>query len=319
VTVWITGLLAALGVALVGLAAQSPDEVPKAGTSKRKMDIRAAGFRRSYLLHVPEGYDGSTPRPLVVVIHGAFSGAKEMEDRSGFSDLADRERFIAVYPNGIGLFGLLRHWNSGHCCAKALKDGIDDVGFVETVIDEVADRLNVDRGRVYLVGHSNGGMLAYRIAAERSDLVAAIAPVSATIGGKPSEDEPEWVIPEPQAPVPMIVMHGTADQHVPYDGSNGGKTRGKMSAISVRRSVDFWVRRNGCEPDPTVGQLRNGGVRQEMWTGCANDADVELLTLDGWDHDWPGPHFTAKLPEDDALYEFDAAGIIWEFLRRHRR
>jgi polyhydroxybutyrate depolymerase len=319
VTVLLAALVVALGVALVGLAAQRPDGVPPSGTSKRKMKIRAAGFRRTYLLHVPEGYDGTTVLPLVVVIHGAFSGAKEIEARTGFSRLADREGFIAVYPNGIGLFGLLRHWNSGHCCAKARKDGIDDVGFIETVIDEVAAGMEVDRDRIYLVGHSNGGMLAYRIAAERSDLVAAVAPVSATIGGKPSEKEPEWVIPEPLAPVPVIVIHGDADEHVPYDGGSGTQTKGGATAISVRRSVEFWVRANGCEPKDTIERHPDGAYSRETWTGCTSSADVELLTLHGWEHDWPGPYFTAKLSEDAAFHGFDAAEIIWDFFRQHSR
>jgi polyhydroxybutyrate depolymerase len=314
VTIWIASFV----ITLVGLAAQPPDDLPQPGTTKRKMEIRAAGFRRTYLLHVPEGYDG-TARPLVVVIHGAFSGAKEMEERSGFSRLADREGFITVYPNGIGFFGLLRHWNSGHCCGKARKDDIDDVGFIEAVIDEVAAGLEVDRERVYLVGHSNGGMLAYRIAAEKPDLVAAVAPVAATIGGKPSGKEPEWVIPEPLAPVPMIVVHGDADENVPYDGGTGGQTKGKMISIPVRRSIEFWVRANGCESDPAVEQVDSGGVTRETWAGCARASSVELLSLDGWGHDWPGPYFTTKLPEDSPLHGFDAAELIWEFLRQHRR
>jgi polyhydroxybutyrate depolymerase len=146
-------LLLGLGVAPVLASSRPESDLPSPGTYDQKTEIRAAGFRRSYRWHLPEGYDGRTPLPLVVAIHGAFSGAKAFERETGFSALADREGFIVAYPNGIGLFGLLRHWNSGHCCGKARKDDIDDVGFVATVIDQISERLLVDRGRIYVVGY----------------------------------------------------------------------------------------------------------------------------------------------------------------------
>src|ERR1700761_863930 len=167
------------------------------GTHKVLVDQRVSGVRRSYYVHVPAGDDGTTPLPVVVALHGAFSTAREFERESSFSALADRERFIVVYPQGIGLGDWFRHWNSGHCCGKARKKNIDDVGFVLATVDDVARRNPVDRARIYLVGFSNGGMLAYRIAAEHPDIVAAVAVVSGTIGGVPAASEPEWAIPQP--------------------------------------------------------------------------------------------------------------------------
>jgi polyhydroxybutyrate depolymerase len=314
------GLFLILGMVCAGWSVSMPKYgVPAPGTYRRKTDLRVGGFRRTYLLRVPEGYDGTVPLPMVVLIHGAFSSAQTLERQSGFSGLADREDFVAVYPNGIGLFGLLRHWNSGHCCGKARKDNIDDVGFVMSVIEEVSEQLYVDRRRVYLVGHSNGGMLAYRIAAERAGMVAAIAPVSATIGGRPSADEPEWMIPEPEAPVPMVILHGRADQHVPYDGGRGERSRGRSSTISVPRSVAFWVEQNGCTPNPRSDRYLKDRVVREVWDSCTDSADIVLYTLEGWGHVWPGPPFTNRLRADDPLRGFDAAEIIWDFLKRHRR
>jgi len=309
-----------LGLNSLGESAEkTAGQVPTPGTHKVKTDQRAAGFRRTYLLHLPEDYDAGAPLPLVVAIHGAFSGGKNLERRSGLSRLADRERFIVVYPNGIGLFGMLRHWNSGHCCGKARKDGIDDVGFVTSVIEEVSRRLRVDTTRIYLVGYSNGGMLAYRIAAEKSEMIAAFSAVAATIGGKPKPDKPEWVIPRPEIPVPVVVFHGHADQNVPYDEVGGEQDRDKATSISVTRSVAFWVERNGCDPDPTTLEEAAGRVVRQYWEGCDDGADVALYTLEGWKHDWPGTARTSKLDEDDPMYGFDAAEIIWDFLRRHRR
>ena len=130
-------------------------------TYKNKVDIRISGFRRTYLVHIPPDYNPQNPLPLVVVIHGAFDTAKGMEKFSGFSDLADREGFVVLYPNGMGILGFLQHWNAGHCCGKAANDNLDDVGFVAATIEDVSARLAIDRSRVYMVGFSNGGMLIY--------------------------------------------------------------------------------------------------------------------------------------------------------------
>lgn len=304
----------------VGNVVMADGEVSGPGTYKRKMDVRVGLTRRSYYVHVPRSYNGETPMPVVIALHGAFSKAKTLQRRTGFNTLADQEGFIVIYPQGIGLMGMLRHWNSGHCCGKALKDEIDDVGFVMSVVDDVASRLHIDRTRLYVTGFSNGGMLAHRIAAERAASIAAAAPVSATIGGRPAGDEPEWTIPAPAVPVPILMMHGTADEHVPYEGGQGPKSPGKPIPLSVSRSVEFWVKQNGCQPDPSSESERGGRVLRQDWKGCRSDAAVVLYTLKGWDHRWPGP-LDLDQPEadDEALRGFDAARIIWDFFKRYRK
>jgi polyhydroxybutyrate depolymerase len=161
--------LATVTAATFQAARAAPMDVSKPlqpGTHKVLVDQRVSGVRRSYYVHVPEGSDGTAPLPVVIALHGAFSTAREFERESGFSLLGDREKFLVVYPQGIGLGNLFRHWNSGHCCGKARKLNLDDVGFVLATVDDVARRNAVDRARLYVVGFSNGGMLAYRIAAE---------------------------------------------------------------------------------------------------------------------------------------------------------
>jgi len=123
-----------------------------------------------------------------------------MEEETGLSDLADREGFLVVYPNGITLFGWFQHWNAGHCCGRAMKDQVDDVGFISTVIEEVRRDFRVDPSRIYMVGYSNGGMLAYLFAAQEPETLAAVAVIGATIGSSPSPSQPEVRIPPARRP-----------------------------------------------------------------------------------------------------------------------
>jgi polyhydroxybutyrate depolymerase len=287
------------------------------GTFRVKMAEKAAGARRRYLVHIPRGYREGRPLPLVVVLHGAFSSGHEMETVTGLSELADRHGFLVAYPNGIGLLGLFQHWNAGFCCAKAMRDGIDDVGFVTRVVEEVAARLDVDRERVYLVGNSNGGMLAYRMAALRPDLVAGIAVSGATIGARAEDDEQPQLIPDPRGVVPVLIFHGRADDSAPYQG--GPAARGGLSLVSARDAATFWVRHNRCPPAPVSEQLRGGAVLHQLWQSDETHTEVVLYSLDGWGHDWPGRHFTDRLDQGEPLRGFDAAEIIWQFFERQHR
>jgi polyhydroxybutyrate depolymerase len=307
-----------LGLFLGGCMASLPPH-PGAGprTYKNYMGKGFNGVRRSYLVHVPAGYDPAKPVPLVVVIHGAFDTAGGIEKISGFSALADREKFVALYPNGMGLFGFLQHWNAGFCCGKAAEDNWDDVGFLSAVIEDVRARLKIDARRIYMVGFSNGGMLTYRFAAERGGILAAAAPMAASIGGRPSEDAPEWRIPKPANPVAMLIVHGLADDDVPYKGGVSRHRGGTRTYLSVEASVGFWVTNNGCEQRRADRYVNDGRVRLESWGNCRDDADVTLVLIKGWGHIWPGPYFTSELAKTDPLRGFDAAEIIWAFFKSH--
>ena len=303
-----------------GCTASLPKDHPTGSkTYENVLDTGVMGVRRTYRVHIPTDYNPLEPAPLVVVIHGAFDTAKGMEKFSGFSDLADRENFIVMYPNGIGILGFLQHWNAGHCCGKAASDNIDDVGFVAAAIEELRARLNIDPDRIYMVGFSNGGMLAYRFAAEKGDLLAAVAPLAASIGGRPSQEVPEWHIPYPVRPLSVISFHGLADDDVPYEGGISLHRGGTRTYWPVEKSVEFWVQRDACNPRPATTYLNNGRVQVKSWGVCREDNEVVLYLIENWGHVWPGKFFTADLAEDDPLKNFDAAEIIWDFFRSHRR
>jgi len=290
----------------------------KAFTYKASVDIRFHGFRRTYRVHLPPGYDAQKPLPVVVVVHGAFDTAKGMERFSRFSDLADEKHFIALYPNGIGILGFLQHWNAGHCCGKAAADKIDDIKFLSTVIEDACSRLAIDRQRIYMVGFSNGGMMTYRFAAERGDLLAAIAPLAASAGGRPDRESPEWSIPTPVKPLPVLSIHGLTDAYVPFNGGTSPARGTEREYWSVMRSLDIWLQRDGCTAPSQEHDERQGKVHLRTWNHCSSGAQVVLYTIEGWGHVWPGPYFTDDLDPHDPLYNFDAARIIWAFFEEVR-
>lgn len=293
-----------------------PGNIRDSKTYFRRMNLETGGYQRSYYVHIPTGYDQSKPLPLVVVIHGAFDTGKGMETFSGFSRLADREQFIVLYPNGIGILGYLQHWNAGHCCGKAAADNIDDVGYLEAAIKDVRRRLAVDAQRIYMTGFSNGGMMTYRFAAEKGDMLAAAAPLAASIGGKPSADAPEWRIPKPVKPLPLLVMHGMDDNDIHFKGGRSAHRNSERTYWSVNDSVQFWVENNQCRQGPLDSGQAGGAVQIQTWKDCSNAAEVRLYKIQKWGHIWPGPYYTANLPDDDPLHDFDAAEIIWQFFKR---
>lgn len=304
---------------VVCAAAEKPRRAYRPGTRVMSVDIRLQGLRRTYLLHVPRGYDPARPWPLVVAVHGAFSKASAMERETGWSDLADREGFIVAYPNGFGLFGLIQHWNAGHCCGRAADKKIDDVGFLSRVIDDVAKRMNVDPQRIYMTGFSNGGMLVYRFGAERPSEVAAIGVVSGTIASRVGEQSASWRIPDPGRPLPVVVFHGLADTKVPFGGGTTPRGNTTWTVAPVAEAVGFWVTNNGCRAEADREALWGGAVTRETRGGGRAGADVVLYSIEGWDHYWPGPYWAGRRPEGGSLGGFDAAEIVWQFFRRHER
>lgn len=136
---------------------------------------------RSCLVHVPPKYNPKRPTPIVLVFHGGGSNAEQMMRYCGLNEKADKEGFIAVYPNGTGRLEHMLTWNGGNCCAYAQWNNVDDVGFTRTLLDDLTKVVNIDRKRVFATRMSNGSIMCYRLASELSDRIAAIAPVSGTM------------------------------------------------------------------------------------------------------------------------------------------
>ena len=238
------------------------------------------GLDRTYLLHVPSSYDGSSSVPLVLALHHAGGEGSDFESISGFSDKADANNFIVVYPNGID-----NSWNAGNCCGTAMEDTIDDVGFISVLIDTISENYNIDSARIFAAGFSNGSIMAYRLAAELSDKIAAIAAGS----GQMMLDECN-----PSRGVPIMHLHALDDGAVPYEG---GSASGYVFP-SVESVIDIWVGINNCETNPDT-VVNTGSLMVRKWEAQSSNADIVLFTTPTGGHSW-----LSGIPATDSVWAF---------------
>ena len=185
--------------------------------------VKTEGRERSYQIHIPAKYDSKSPLPVVLALHGAAMNGPMMAAFCGLNKKADEAGFITVYPNGTGI-GIFPIWNAGGITTKDLTD---DVAFIRALLDDLARVLKVDSKRVFATGMSNGAMMCYRLAAELSDRIAAIAPVAGTMAIEKAN---------PTRPVPIIHFHGTADTFVPFNGAAKAPASSSPSSRSRIRS-----------------------------------------------------------------------------------
>lgn len=275
-------------------------ETPVKGDLEYRMTYD--GMERSYILHVPPGYDSSQPVALVLAFHGITLDAGEMMRISGFNHQSDEEGFLVAYPNASGS---QMSWNGGHCCGEAAKNNVDDVGFVRAVIAEITAAYNIDPKRIYATGFSNGAILVYRLACEMADQIAAIGPVSAT---QALEDKQAC---RPSRPVAVIHFHGTADEPNPY---NGGVSPGGVQFISVNDAISFWINANGCPAQ--AQQDVSGSIIHDVYAPCREGSSVELYTVTGGMHAWPGGEAVNQRMGEPTM-EISATSLMWEFFNSH--
>jgi polyhydroxybutyrate depolymerase len=190
---------------------------------------------------------------------------------------------------------------------------VDDVAFIDALLDGLGRAYPVDAGRVYATGMSNGAMMAYRLAAELSARIAAIAPVSGTVTAE---------IGQPQRPVSVLHFHGTRDEFIPFTGGRGERSIFGTNYRPVEDSIRAWVRANGCDEPPTTDVLAGGrdGLRVTRRTyGSGRDgSEVVLVVIEGGGHTWPGKKSPAAVLGRSTL-TVSANDLMWEFFQKHPR
>ncbi len=271
------------------------------------------GLERTYVYYVPEGV--SAHPPLVIALHGGGGSGEDMERLTyfKFNDLADEEGFVVVYPDAVD-----KHWNDGRGLSfyYSQANDVDDVGFIEALIDLFKEALDIDTSRIYVTGMSNGALMSYRLACEIPDRFVAIAPVAAGMGTKLAGEC------SPSRGISVLQIHGTDDPIAPYEGGLlhfGDIPLGYV--LSATDTVRYWADVDNCAVESDwiqwEDQYADGTwVKEKRFTDCDDDFEVRQITVIGGGHTWPNG--LPYLPESMiglVTREFDGAEVIWNFFK----
>ena len=249
---------------------------------------RNEALLRNYDLIIPSNKSG-TKLALLLALHGGGGSPKSMAAKTGFHEYGEEYGFVTVYPAGYA-----NKWNSGHAGIEAHKEDINDVRFIEDLIDTLITHLSLDRNRVYIAGHSNGAMMAHRLGAELSTKITAIAPVAGTTGGSLEIGglKIDYHIPRASEKISIFAIHGKCDSSVTYDGSKGPTTTKGRVDLPTLEGIEFWAQTNGCG-NPYLSNL-NKDKKLPLMTysyGCGRNKNqkttVKLLTIHDGGHGWP--------------------------------
>ncbi|WP_232534108.1 PHB depolymerase family esterase [Plantactinospora sp. KBS50] len=278
------------------------------GTSEHTMTVD--GRDRTYRLYRPASADLSGPVPLVIMLHGAAGTGSQAEEAYGWTGQADRDGFVVAFPDGLN-----RAWAVGpECCGAPAREGVDDVGFITDLVAEIGRALPVDPARTYVTGISNGGLLAYRLACD-TRIFAAVGAVATTLTGQ---------CPDP-APVSVLHIHGQQDKTMPYGGGPGrrdndgtGRNPVHIDGPPIPELAARWRAVDDCDA-PTVST--DGPVTRSTAT-CSQGRAVELITIAGAGHQWPGGEPNPPLAEkllhlDPPATALNATDTIWRFFSAH--
>ena len=259
------------------------------------------GIQRDYIVYIPELYDGSTAVPLILNFHGFGSNANEQMFYGDFRDIADTEGFLLVHPEGTTFIGN-QFWNVGF---PGISSTIDDVGFTEALIDELATLYAIDLDRVYATGMSNGGFMSFLLACQLSEKIAAVASVTGSMTQDTFNDC------NAQLPTPVLQIHGTEDDVVLYNGNT--------LSIPIADVISYWVDYNNCETTPTTTTLPNldvsdgSTVEHSVYENSDNGITTEHMKVIGGGHTWPGSVLNTAGTNQD----IDASMEIWLFFSRY--
>lgn len=250
---------------------------------------------RAYRLHLPAGYQPDKPLPLLLVFHGEGGTAAGEEQSSGFSQLADQEGFLAVYPQGLKLSGGQSGWASTG--PSTGNGGVDDTRFVSDLLTALQHHYCVDAERVYAAGFAAGGGMVNDLACTLAGRIAAFALVAGDYYSLPGGCGPG-------RPVSILEIHGTADPTAPYKGLPAIIQR-PQALPSIADWLRTWAAWDGCAPQPDTF-IHQSGLTAERWTDCQNGSAVVHYRLDGAGHAWP-----------KTLGKQSTAEVIWRFLAAH--
>ena len=251
---------------------------------------------RDYIVHIPGSYDNKVPIPLVLCFHG-YGGTASGISYTNFNDVSDTANFIVVYPQGT-LLKRKSHWNVG---GWTLDSKIDDVGFISSLLDSLFERYNINQSRIYSTGMSNGGYMSFLLACQLSDRIAAIASVTGSMTPQ------TYNLCNPQRPIPVLQIHGTNDQKVPYKGN-------RKWSLSINKVLEYWINQNNCDITPfemsfpDINNSDESNVHRLSWLNGDNSVITDHIIVSGGGHDWFGVW---------GNMDIDSTAEIWKFFSQY--
>lgn len=267
------------------------------------LTLNVDGVQRTYVLYVPRGYDAAQGAHLVIALHGGGSQGGGMRAMTRFDRLAEAENFIVVYPDAQ-----VRNWNDERISEK-LRSDADDVAFIRTLIDSLAQTYHIRK--VFATGISNGGFMTFRLACEAPDKIQAFAAVAATM--------PANHVWRPGPPVPVLIINGTDDRVVPFEGGSVMGERGEI--LSTEQTVALWAANNGCTGEPVETLLPHlnkpkDRTRVYVRTYGGGAAPVVLYRIENGGHNWPGgPQILPVRMIGHVTRDINATQVIWDFFK----
>ncbi|MCB9418301.1 MAG: esterase [Ardenticatenaceae bacterium] len=285
--------------------------------------IEIDGIARTYHIHLPPDFSEDNPAPLVLALHGGGGNGLRFDrgvTNNTLIPAADERGIVLVFPEGID-----HQWCDGRFAqidpASPCQDR-NDVPFLSAIIDTMIQDYGVDPARVYATGISNGGFMSFRLAIDLSDKIAAIAPVTAQLSAALENQSP-------QNPISVMLINGTADPLVPYDGGevrvfDFGRSRGEVQ--STDETIAHFRSHNGCELTPAIAQPVDDdpdddkAVTIKTYTHCQANTDVILVKVEGGGHTWPGgKQYLSQDRIGTVSQEINASELILEFFLNHPR
>ncbi|HCW08191.1 MAG TPA: esterase [Cytophagales bacterium] len=270
--------------------------------------IDVLGEQREYIVHLPLNNIANKKHPLVLAFHGGGGSAKHSLAFFGLNEVSDTAGFIVVYPNGLN-----KGWNDG----RVIKNHThDDIRFITLLLEQLKKDYSIDEKKVFATGISNGGFFSFSLALHLSNKIRAIAPVCASI--------PETIFQNynPPKPVSLLLINGTEDPLVPYNGGKiGGRLLKRGQCSSTIETVKKFILMNQCDPKPTTYSFPDKDVTDECKAkrfsySCENGNQVQLIRIEGGGHTWPGgKQYLGKRLVGKVCRDFSAATEVWSFFR----
>ena len=269
----------------------------------QEFNIEHDGLTRSFNIFVPDTYDPSEPVPLLFCLHGYGSNHDVIMEYTDFNTIASSENFIAVYPQGSLLNGIT-HWNVGGWTVGSF---VDDISFIDLIIETVSDSYSINPDRIYSTGMSNGGYMSFLLACQLSEKIAAVASVTGSMTPQ------TFYSCQPQRAISVLQMHGTSDGVVPYGGNQAW-------TMGINTVVNYWKTHNNCSASPTVIDLPdiytfdNSTVQEITYSNGDNNTMVKHYKVNGGGHDWFGVWGNRDINATELIWEFfsmyDINGLI---------